>query len=140
MHKGYIRNLSIEDFCHNQNAPCYTLKRYYMKHKLQRIIILTSLCVCPLLAVAGDVALWTGNGSNIETTDTYNLTEIEITVQGRQVIISNAQGKFLEIYDITGKRVHYVQIDSHKMHLTLNLHKGCYIMRVGDVTRKIYLS
>lgn len=111
-----------------------------MKHKLRRFIILTSLCICPLLAVAGESTSWMENGNNIEAENPHNLTEIGITVQGRQVTILNAQGKFLEIYDITGKRVHYVQIDSHEMHLTLNLHKGCYIMRVGNVTRKINLS
>ena len=111
-----------------------------MKHKLHRLFIVTSFCIFPLLAMSHESSAWTPGESYAVEALSQDLSEISITVEGRQVKVQNAQGKFIEVYDITGKRVYYAQIDSNEKYLTLNLHKGCYILRVGTVTRKIYLS
>ena len=111
-----------------------------MKHKLHRLFIVTSFCIFPLLALANESNAWSEAEVYAEVSQMNDFTEITIAVEGRQVKVQNAEGKFFEVYDITGKRVYYVQIDSAEKNLTLNLHKGCYILRVGTVTRKIYLS
>lgn len=112
-----------------------------MKHKLQHLIILTSFCLSPLLAVAVEPAVaWGSSDICAELQQNDGLSDISITVEGRQVTVRNAQGKYLEVYDITGKRVYNVHVDSQEMHVSLNLRKGCYILRVGIVTRKVYCS
>ena len=111
-----------------------------MKHKLHRFFILTSFCIFPLLAMSSELS------SDLEL-DSYasemmidENAEVTLTVKGRQVTIQNAQGNYIEVYDITGKRVFYAPIDSELKQFTLKLHKGCYILRVGTVTRKVYFS
>lgn len=66
--------------------------------------------------------------------------EPELEISGNAVSVKNAQGQRLEVYDVTGKRVLSVYIDSNDKTLTLNLRKGCYILRVGKLTRKVALS
>ena len=43
----------------------------------------------------------------------------------------------LAIYDLAGVRVVYFKIDSAEKHFDLGLPKGCYIVKVGKVVRKI---
>ena len=45
-----------------------------------------------------------------------------------------------EVFDITGKCVVSMRIDSQDKTVHLALGKGCYIVRVGKVTRKVSLS
>ncbi len=65
------------------------------------------------------------------------VNEITITFDNAQVQISNASGKNLEIYNLTGVRVATFRIDSDDKTLNLNLPKGCYILKVGKVVRKV---
>lgn len=68
------------------------------------------------------------------------LVEPSLTVRGNVLHIQNAQGSALEVYDVTGKRVILQSIESNDKTVTLNLNKGCYIVRIGKLTRKISLS
>lgn len=65
--------------------------------------------------------------------------EIQITVKGNDVRIQNAQGESLRVYGITGKLISSTQIESNDETVNLNLTKGCYIVKVGKVARKIYI-
>ncbi len=62
---------------------------------------------------------------------------IGINVNGSQLHITNAAGQTLEIYNLAGVRVTTVRIDSDDKTLNLNLQKGCYMVKVGKVVRKI---
>ena len=62
---------------------------------------------------------------------------ITLTVTGNKVHISGANGETLEIFNLTGVKVSSVTIDSTDKTLTLNLPKGCYILKVGKVVRKV---
>lgn len=62
---------------------------------------------------------------------------IHINIKDNQAHIMNAEGKTLEIYNLTGMRVTRVPIDSNDKQITLNLTRGCYIVKVGKVVRKI---
>lgn len=63
-----------------------------------------------------------------------------ISVRGDVVHIQNAQGQTLEVFDITGKDVAKIAIDSNDKTIDLNLRKGCYILRIGKFTKKIAVS
>lgn len=62
---------------------------------------------------------------------------ITLTIQEGKAHITNAEGKTLEIYNLTGVRVARIRIDSNDKQITLNLTRGCYIMKVDKVVRKV---
>lgn len=66
--------------------------------------------------------------------------ELAVEVNGNTVQVVGGQGLTLEVYDITGKRVTALRIDSNDKRVTLNLRKGCYIIKVGKLTRKVAVS
>lgn len=63
--------------------------------------------------------------------------EITITVSQSSIIVNNAAGLTLEVVSLTGKQVAKVRIDSPAQRVELNIPKGCYIVKVGKVVRKI---
>lgn len=65
------------------------------------------------------------------------LNGINITLNGAQLHVTNAANMTLEIYNLTGVRVMSMRIDSEDKTLNLNLQKGCYMLKVGKVVRKI---
>lgn len=65
------------------------------------------------------------------------LAEITIAVSGSQLRITNASGQTLEIYNLTGVRVATLRIDSDDKTFNVNLPKGCYMVKVGKVVRKV---
>ena len=71
--------------------------------------------------------------------DTH-LADIQITASQKTIHVKNAQGEMLEVFNVTGVRVAAVRIDSSEKSVTLNVDKGIYIVRVGNVTRKVKLS
>lgn len=67
-------------------------------------------------------------------------TEPVITANGQHIRIQNAMGKQVHIYDITGVEVYCENVDSMDKTFTLNLGKGCYIVKVGRTARKITIQ
>ena len=63
--------------------------------------------------------------------------EVVIAVEGQSVTITGAQGQTLEVVSLTGRRVMTVKIDSPAQRIELNIPKGCYILKVGKVVRKV---
>lgn len=63
-----------------------------------------------------------------------------ITANGSNVRIVNANGETLEIFNITGLKISSVRIDSADKSLNLNLPKGCYLLKIGKVVRKISIK
>ena len=64
----------------------------------------------------------------------------QIIVRGSVVKVLGAEGKVLTVYDITGKVIHQVRIDSPDKTLTLRLSKGVYIVSVEGISRKISVN
>lgn len=60
-----------------------------------------------------------------------------ISVDGNIVSIQGASGMTLEVVSLTGRAVAQYKIESPAQRLELNLPKGCYILKVGKVVRKI---
>ncbi|MCF0196104.1 MAG: hypothetical protein HUK03_02495 [Bacteroidaceae bacterium] len=65
------------------------------------------------------------------------LEETTLVVAGNNVRVTGANGETLEVFKITGEQVTLIRIDSDSKSFKLNLPKGCYILRVGKLTRKI---
>lgn len=65
------------------------------------------------------------------------MESISLSIQDGIAHITNAEGKTLEIYNLTGVRVARIVIDSSDKRITLNLNRGCYIMKVDKLVRKV---
>lgn len=64
---------------------------------------------------------------------------ITLTVNGNVVRVSGAQGEVLRVFNLTGAEVAATRIDGAEKTLTLNIPKGCYLLKVGKLVRKIYI-
>ena len=63
--------------------------------------------------------------------------QVEISVEGQTVSISGAQGAELIVVSLTGRQVVKAKIEAPVQRIELNVPKGCYILKVGKVVRKI---
>lgn len=64
--------------------------------------------------------------------------DISITVNGHVATVMGAQGQTLEVVSLTGRRVMTVKIESPAQKVELNnIPKGCYILKIGKVVRKV---
>lgn len=64
-------------------------------------------------------------------------SQVGISVSGQTAYVTGAQGETLEVVSLTGRLVMSVKIDSPNQRVELNIPKGCYILKVGKVVRKI---
>ena len=63
---------------------------------------------------------------------------ITISINSESVLrVTGAAGEILYIYNITGVRVMSIKVDGADKSYSLNLPKGCYIVKVGKMVRKI---
>ena len=68
------------------------------------------------------------------------LATASIVIKGITISIYNAEGSKLEIFSLTGTRVGIVNIDSNAKTISLSLKKGCYILKVNNVVRKVSIN
>jgi hypothetical protein len=64
----------------------------------------------------------------------------KVNITESTIYVSGAVGMTLQIYNVTGVSVAKVKIDSAEKRIELNLPKGCYILKIGKVVRKIYIK
>ncbi len=94
-----------------------------------RIIAMFAFLLGAPLGVLADV-----ESDDVET----ELQSVTLFVSGDKVNVGGAEGLVLEVYNITGVKVAAYRIDSESKQLSLgNLPKGYYILKVGDVVRKV---
>ena len=67
----------------------------------------------------------------------WELSATSIVVKGSTLSVYNANGNILEIFSLTGTKVATIRIDSNEKTVDLSLKKGCYILKVNKVVRKI---
>ena len=67
----------------------------------------------------------------------FDTQTISISVVGNVLHVVGAEDEQLSVYNVTGVRVMSVKVDGSDKHYTLNLPKGCYIVKVGNVVRKV---
>ena len=71
---------------------------------------------------------------------TATATPANIVFSGNSVTVENAQGKILEVISLTGRHVMKKRIESQSQHVELNIPKGCYILKVDNVVRKVSIA
>ena len=60
-----------------------------------------------------------------------------LNVDGNTVSVNGAAGMTLEVVSLTGRAVATHKIEGPAQRIELNLPKGCYILKVGKVVRKV---
>ncbi len=90
--------------------------------------LITFLCT-PTVVQASDIELQQDEQSIEE--------DITIKMNGQWVTINGAQGNTLEVWSLTGRRVMTLKIESPAQRVELNVPKGCYILKIGKVVRKV---
>lgn len=65
------------------------------------------------------------------------LSATSIVLKGSTLYVNNAGGSVLEIFSLTGTKITAVRIDSNEKTIELSLKKGCYILRIDKLVRKI---
>lgn len=101
-----------------------------MRRQLLRLSFAISLLLAvPAVVSATDAA----EPSPIEQAD----ENVSIAVEGQTVVVNGAQGQTLEVVSLTGRRVMTIKIDSPAQRIELNVPKGCYILKIGKVVRKV---
>jgi hypothetical protein len=63
--------------------------------------------------------------------------DITITVNGQTVTVTGGQGQTLEVVSLTGRCIMSVKVESPAQKIELNVPKGCYILKIGKVVRKV---
>ncbi len=77
--------------------------------------------------------------SMIEIIDT-EIQNITVSINESVLHITGANGQVLHIYNVAGVRVMSVKVEGLDKRIELNLPKGCYIVKVGKVVRKISIQ
>ena len=68
------------------------------------------------------------------------IAAVTLVVNGNKVHVSGAQGETMEIFNLTGVKVATIRIENGDKSYNLNLPKGCYILKVGKIVRKISIQ
>ena len=63
--------------------------------------------------------------------------DVTITYSDGVLSVTGAEGQILEIVSLTGKKIMDVKVESPAQKIELNIPKGCYIVKVGKVVRKV---
>lgn len=66
--------------------------------------------------------------------------KIDIEINNSTLKVSGASGLTLEVVSLTGKQVLRVKINSNQQSVELNIPKGCYILKIGNVVRKVSIG
>lgn len=100
-----------------------------------------------LLSIVFSAMLFVGSpltshaGNAIEIIEIENdLQDVTVTIDGNDLHVVNALGETLQIYNVAGVCVETIKVDGDDKHYNLDLAKGCYIVKVGKIVRKISIK
>lgn len=65
---------------------------------------------------------------------------VTLSIVGNVLHVVGAEDELLTVYNVTGVKVMSLKVDGPDKRYTLNLPKGCYIIKVGKVVRKVSIS
>lgn len=97
-----------------------------------------SLSLVALLSLAMPVVA--SASSAVEIVEMADAPAIDITINQNVLRVTGAAGEVMSIYNVTGVKVMSVKVDGTDKSYSLSLPKGCYIVKVGKVVRKISLK
>ena len=100
----------------------------HMRKSLLIVIMMAFLAIPSVAAIT--MVMERGVAEMIDET-------ITLTIDGNAVLVGGAQGKKLIVVSLTGRQVAEYQIESPAQRVELNLTKGCYVLKVGNVVRKV---
>ena len=92
-------------------------------------VVMSMMLSVPVFVMAAE-ADW------LQTEQTID-DDISITVDGQWVTINGAQGLTLEVVSLTGRQIKTIKIESPAQRIELNVPKGCYILKIGKLVRKV---
>ena len=99
----------------------------------KRLLIL-SMAVSMMLSVP--VLVKAAEAEMLQTEQTLD-DDITISVNGQWVTVTGAQGLTLEVVSLTGRQIKTIKIETPAQRIELNIPKGCYILKIGKVVRKV---
>lgn len=101
---------------------------------IKRVLILSLImafgCLAPV-AVGAATTYYAGVLDQVQDQDA------DVSYSEGTLSVTGAEGSVLEIVSLTGKKVMSVKIESPAQKFELNIPKGCYIVKVGKVVRKV---
>ena len=65
--------------------------------------------------------------------------EVDVVYSAGSLTVKGAEGLVLQVVTVTGNVVLHKRIDSPEQKIELNIPKGCYIVKVGKVVRRVYV-
>ena len=104
--------------------------RLMMRNLLYMMFSMTLLLGAPVSAHANNA---------IEIVDN-DIVGITVTVSESTLRVTGATGLTLSIYNVAGMHVQSFRVEGADRRYELNLPKGCYIVKVGKVVRKISIK
>jgi len=97
------------------------------------LIISLIMACCPVLAASAGA----GPSYWAEQPAQGREAGADISYSDGFLLVNGAEGEVLEVTALTGKKVFTARIDSPAQKIELNVAKGCYIVKVGKLVRKI---
>lgn len=95
---------------------------------------LLTLLLSASLLVGAPVTILASQAIEVIDNETQN---IAVSVSESVLHITGANGLVMQIYNVAGVRVMSVKVEGPDKRYELNLPKGCYIVKVGKLVRKI---
>ena len=96
-------------------------------------------CIALTIGLMLGMPAKTEAASRIEIIDT-EIQNISISLNESVLHVTGANGQVLHVYNVAGVRVMSVKVEGADKRIELNLPKGCYIVKVGKVVRKISIQ
>ena len=103
---------------------------------MKRIVIIVSAVLALALFVPTTANASVSKGYAAGILD-FQDDEVSISYSQGSIYVSGGEGLTLEVISLTGKKVFEQQIDNSSQKFELNIPKGCYIVKVGKVVRKV---
>ena len=63
--------------------------------------------------------------------------DVTISVEGNAVTVKGAEGQILEVISLTGRKLAEYKIESPAQRVELSVPRGCYVLKIGKVVRKV---
>ena len=100
-----------------------------------KVLLVSACLMMPVAVSAQDIQQ---HNPTIET----DATQPSVVASSFNLRIKNAEGLILEVFSVTGQKVFTQKIESPSRSIDFSgtLQRGYYIVRLGKLTRKIYIG